>query len=212
VRAVFDGHAEAGSAPYSPRSLWGVEAAAAGAPDIARARQLLAQAGLANGFEAEMWVRPGGSGTNPNFQLTAQLIQADWAKLGVKLKLVNLEWVELVKRARAGEAPSLLSGWSGALDPDGFYSNLASCDATHNGYNFAQWCDKAADAALEVARVATTQDARAKQYAIVQHLIADQVPFTTLAYAMPVVVYDRSLLGVEPSADEGYKVGRLRWK
>ena len=212
VRSVFDGHAEAGSTPYSARSLWGTENVAAAPADPAHAKQLLAQAGYPNGFDAEMWVRPGGSGTNPNFAMTAQLIQADWAKIGVKLKLVNMEWVELVKKARAGEMPSMLSGWSGALDPDGFYSNLTSCDAAHNGYNFAQWCSPAVDKLLDKARATTAQDARSKLYIDVQHAIADEVPFTTLAYALPVVVYDRNLQGVEPTPNDSYKVEKLHWK
>ncbi|QNM95765.1 ABC transporter substrate-binding protein [Chitinimonas koreensis] len=212
VKSVYDNRAEAAATPYSARSLWGVEATKAAAPDIARAKKLLAEAGYPNGFEAEMWVRPGGSGTNPNFRLTAELIQADWAKLGVKLNLVGVEWVELVKKARAGEAPSLLSGWSGALDPDGFYSNLASCDAARNGYNFAQWCNAQADAALDAGRVATSQAARAKRYVEVQKILADEAPFTTLAYPLPVVVFDRKLAGVEPTANDSFKVEQLRWR
>ncbi|QDQ27757.1 ABC transporter substrate-binding protein [Chitinimonas arctica] len=212
VKSVFDERAEIAATPYSPRSLWGVETQKPATPDLATARKLLADAGYPQGFEAQMWVRPGGSGTNPNFRLTAELIQADWAKLGVKLTLQSMEWVELVKRARAGDAPTMLSGWSGALDPDGFYSNLAGCDATRNGYNFAQWCNAKADAALDGARNATTQAARAKLYIEIQKLLADEVPFTTLAYAMPMVVYDKTLLGVEPTPNDSYKVERLHWK
>lgn len=212
VTSVYDGRAEIATTPYSPRSLWGVEAIRPAVPDFNWARKLLAEAGYPQGFEAEMWVRPGGSGTNPNFKLTAELIQADWAKLGVRLNLVNVEWTELVKKARAGEAPSLLSGWSGALDPDGFYSNLASCDAAGNGYNFAQWCNPQVDTALDAARVATKQADRAKRYVEVQKILADEVPFTTLTYPLQVVIHDRKLLGVEPTAGESFKVEQLRWK
>ncbi|GAB3243644.1 ABC transporter substrate-binding protein [Chitinimonas naiadis] len=212
VRGVYDNRAEVASTPYSPRSLWGVEASKPTTPDYVRARKLLADAGYPQGFEAEMWVRPGGSGTNPNFRQTAETIQADWAKLGVKLTLLNVEWVELVKKARSGEAPSLLSGWSGALDPDGFYSNLASCDAAKNGYNFAHWCNAKVDAALDAARIATTQARRSQSYHEVQKILADEVPFTTLTYPLPVVVYDRNLQGVEPTPNDSYKVERLRWK
>ncbi|MGQ5525178.1 ABC transporter substrate-binding protein [Chitinimonas sp. PSY-7] len=212
VKSVFDGRAEVATAPYSSRSLWGVEVVKPTKPDLGKAKKLLADAGYANGIETEMWVRPGGSATNPNFRLTAEMIQADWAKIGVKVNLVNVEWTALVKKARAGEAPSMLSGWSGTLDPDGIYSNIASCDAVANGYNFAQWCNTQADTALDTARVATTQAARTKSYIEVQKLLAEEAPFTTLAYALPVVVHDRNLLGVEPTPNESFKVERLRWK
>lgn len=212
VKTVFDGHAEVATTPYSPRSLWGSEVVKPSQPDVARAKKLLAAAGYPNGFAVEMWLRPGGSGTNPNFRQTAELIQADWAKLGVKLTLINVEWVELVKKARAGDAPSMLSGWSGALDPDGFYSNLASCDAAKNGYNFAQWCNAKVDTELDAARIATTQAQRSQHYVAVQRLLADEAPFTTLAYAMPVVVFNRKLLGVAPTANDSYRVTRLHWR
>ncbi|WP_269532985.1 ABC transporter substrate-binding protein [Chitinimonas sp. BJYL2] len=212
VKSVFDGRAEVATAPYSPRSLWGVTAGKPAKPDLIRARKLLADAGHAQGLEAELWVRPGGSGTNPNFRLTAELIQADWAKLGVRLKLNQIEWVELIKRARAGEAPALLSGWSGALDPDGFYSNQASCDAAKNGYNFAQWCHTKAEAALDAARVNPSQPERSRHYLDLQKLLADEMPFTTLSWGMPLVVYDRRLDGVEPTVNDSFKPERLRWR
>ncbi|WP_374352732.1 ABC transporter substrate-binding protein [Chitinimonas sp.] len=212
VKVVYDGRAEVGSSPYAARSLWGSEAVKAAEPDLAQAKKLLAEAGYPNGFELELWSRAGGSFTNPNFPLTAQLIQADWAKLGVRLKLVTMDWVELIKKARAGAAPALLTGWSGALDPDGFYSNQASCDATHNGYNFAQWCHPRAEAALDAGRLATSIASRSPHYIELQKLIADEVPFTTLAYPVPVVIHSRSLGGVEPTAGDSFKVEQLFWR
>jgi dipeptide transport system substrate-binding protein len=105
----------------------------------------------------------------------------------------------------------MLTGWSGALDPDGFYSNQFSCDAAHNGYNFAQWCSAQADAALEAARLATTMSGRSQQYLAVQKLLADEVPMTTLAYPLPVVVSIKQLGGVEPTAGDSFKIERLFW-
>ncbi|MFC4158326.1 ABC transporter substrate-binding protein [Chitinimonas lacunae] len=212
VKTVYDQRAEVGSTPYSPRSLWGVEKVAATSQDLVRAKKLLAEAGYPNGTEVELWVRPGGSGTNPNFKLTAELIQADWAKIGVKTTLRVIDWTELVKRARAGEPPSMLSGWSGALDPDGFYSSLASCDATRNGYNFAQYCNNRLDAELDAGRLATTEAARTRRYLNVQNLLLDELPFATLAYPTQTVVFDRDLKGVEATVNDSYKVERLSWR
>jgi dipeptide transport system substrate-binding protein len=64
---------------------------------------------------------------------------------------------------------------------------------------------------MDAARVATTLDARSKQYIALQKLLADEVPFTTLAYPLPVVIYDKRLQGVEPTANDSFKVERLHW-
>ena len=49
-----------------------------------RAKELLAKAGFPNGFEIDLWALPVARPTNPNGQMMAQLIQQDWAKIGVK--------------------------------------------------------------------------------------------------------------------------------
>ena len=49
----------------------------------ARARQLLASAGFKDNIELDLWALPVSRPTNPNGQLMAQMIQQDWAKIGV---------------------------------------------------------------------------------------------------------------------------------
>ncbi|WP_234306084.1 hypothetical protein, partial [Pseudomonas aeruginosa] len=36
-------------------------------------------------------------------KLMAEMIQADWAKIGIKARIVSYEWGEYIKRAHAGE-------------------------------------------------------------------------------------------------------------
>ena len=52
--------------------------------DPKKAKQLLKAAGYPNGFETTVIVS-----TSPQVQLMAQVAQADWAKIGVKLNIVN---------------------------------------------------------------------------------------------------------------------------
>ena len=42
---------------------------------------------------------------NPNARRMAEMIQADWAKVGVQAKIVTYEWGEYLKRAKDGRAP-----------------------------------------------------------------------------------------------------------
>lgn len=64
---------------------------------------------------------------NPNARRMAEMIQADWAKVGVRAKIVTYEWGEYLKRAKAGEHQTVMMGWTGDNgDPDNFF---ATCSA-----------------------------------------------------------------------------------
>jgi ABC-type transport system substrate-binding protein len=55
---------------------------------------LLKQAGLEKGFETTLWSMPVQRPYNPNSRRIAEMIQSDWAKVGVKAKIVSYEWGE----------------------------------------------------------------------------------------------------------------------
>ncbi|VEI46210.1 heme-binding protein A [Actinobacillus equuli] len=95
--------------------------------DLVKAKKLLAEAGYPNGFETEIWVQPVVRPSNPNPRRTAEIIQADWAKIGVKAKLVSHEWADFNKRTREGEFSAGTYGWTSRNgDPDNFLFPLLS--------------------------------------------------------------------------------------
>ena len=51
--------------------------------------------------------------SNPNPKRMAELVMADWAKVGVKANPVTFEWADYQKRAKAGELTAGIFGWSG---------------------------------------------------------------------------------------------------
>ena len=51
--------------------------------DPAKAKALLAQAGYPNGVDVELWYLPVTRPYNPDGKRMAELIQADWEKVGV---------------------------------------------------------------------------------------------------------------------------------
>jgi dipeptide transport system substrate-binding protein len=73
----------------------------------------------------------------------AELIQADWEKIGVKTKLLTFEWGEYRKRSKTGEQHAMMFGWSGDNgDPDNFFVPLLGCSAVKGGGNVSRWCNK----------------------------------------------------------------------
>ncbi|MFP3747469.1 ABC transporter substrate-binding protein, partial [Achromobacter sp. SIMBA_011] len=94
---------------------------------------------------------------NPNARLMAEMIQADWAKIGVKAKIVTYEWGEYIKRAHAGEQDTMLIGWTGDNgDPDNWLGTLLGCEAV-NGNNFGKWCYKPFDDLVQKGRQTSDQ-------------------------------------------------------
>ena len=71
--------------------------------DPARAKALLAEAGYPNGFATDLWAIPVARAYMPNGRRAGEMIQADWAKIGVEANIVTFEWGEYLRRVRLGE-------------------------------------------------------------------------------------------------------------
>jgi dipeptide transport system substrate-binding protein len=66
--------------------------------------------------------------SNPNARMSAQMIQQDWDKIGIKANIVSYEWGEYIKRAKNGEHDAMIYGWTGDNgDPDNWLGVLYSC-------------------------------------------------------------------------------------
>ncbi len=149
--------------------------------DPQKARELLKQAGLEQGFETDIWSMPVQRPYNPNSKRIAEMIQSDWAKVGVKAKIVTWEWGQYLAGLRKGEQQSALYGWvSDNGDPDNF-ATLLGCAGVQSGANVARWCDKDYDRLIQQAIQENQPQARAKLYQQAQVIFAKQAPWLPLA-------------------------------
>jgi dipeptide transport system substrate-binding protein len=184
IRAQYgEGNATPAVAPY-PVTLWGHDETLQDWPhDPERARQLLTEAGHADGFALSIWTRPGGGPTNPNPGIAAQMLQADLAAIGIRSDIRVFEWGELIKRAKNGEHDLVFMGWAGDNgDPDNFLTPNLSCAAAESGENQAGWCDKAFDALITQARREPEQSKRAALYRQALAIFHEQAPWIALAH------------------------------
>lgn len=183
VKAVFEGSAEPAQGPY-PANTWSYAKDLPGyAHDPAKARTLLAEAGLADGFKTTIWTRPSGSLLNPNPNLGAQLLQADLAKIGVAAEIRVIEWGELIRRAKAGEHDLLFMGWAGDNgDPDNFLTPQFSCASVESGLNFARYCDETLDKLIADGKASSDQAERIRLYHEAQKIIQEQALWLPLAH------------------------------
>lgn len=146
-----------------------------------RARQLLKMAGYANGLEIDLWALPVARPSNPNGQLLAQLIQQDWAKIGVKANIKTYEWGEYLKRARSGEHDVYMSGWtSDTGDADDFLSpNLTSAANKPDCYKY---CSAEFDQLVDAARRTSDQNLRVQLYQKAVAVFKRDRPWITIAH------------------------------
>jgi len=185
LKSVFQGAGQVAKNPLPPM-MWGYNDKIKDRPyDPAKAKDMLAKAGFPNGFEVELWYLPVTRPYNPDGKRMAELIQADWAKIGVKTKLLTYEWGEYKKRSKTGEQQAMMFGWSGDNgDPDNFFGPLLSCDAAKSGGNVARWCNKDFEDAFQKAKLTPKQAERAKLYEKAQEVVHEEVPFITIAHSV----------------------------
>ena len=152
--------------------------------DPEKAKQLLKAAGVKEGTEITLWAMPVQRPYNPNAKLMAEMIQADWAKIGVKANIVTYEWGEYLKRMKNGEQDAGLIGWTGDYaSPDNFMGVLLTC-ASVNGNNYARYCSKAFDEQVVGARNSLDQAKRTAMYEKAQVIFKQDVPWTTIAHSI----------------------------
>ena len=184
IDAIFQGSGKAAKNPIPP-TIWSYNDDVKDYPyDVKQAKKLLKKAGLSKGFETNIWAMPVQRPYNPNARRMAEMIQADWAKIGVKAKIVSFEWGEYLKRSKDGEHETVLLGWTGDNgDPDNFMNVLLGCDAVGSG-NRAYWCYKPFDDLLQQARLTTDVEKRTQLYRQAQLVFKDQAPWITIGHSV----------------------------
>ncbi|MEN1832170.1 ABC transporter substrate-binding protein [Pseudomonas lijiangensis] len=200
LKAVFEDTAEVANGPYPPNT-WSYARDLPGYPhNVAKAKELLAEAGLKDGFKTTIWTRPSSSLLNPNPSLGAQLLQSDLKQIGIDAEIKVIEWGELIRRAKAGEHDLLFMGWAGDNgDPDNFLTPQFSCAAVQSGTNFARYCDKTLDKLISDGKSTSDQAQRSKLYQQAQAQIQQQALWLPLAHPTAATLTRKDVTGYEVS-------------
>jgi len=200
LKAVFEDSAVAANGIYPPNTWSYAKDLPGYAHDPAKARELLAKAGLKDGFKTTIWTRPSGSLLNPNPSLGAQLLQDDLAKVGITAEIKVIEWGELIRRAKAGEHDLLFMGWAGDNgDPDNFLTPQFSCAAVTSGTNFARYCDKGLDKLISDGKASGDQAQRSALYLKAQAQIQQQALWLPLAHPTAAALTRKDVQGYQVS-------------
>ncbi len=189
TQVVFNGEFVPGNQWVSPEHPYYQKAFPVQKRDLAKAKALLKEAGVALPVSVDVMVPKGAEN-----EAVAQVIQSMATEAGFDLKIRLIEFATSFKQAQAGEFQAFLIGWSGRIDPDGNSYVFLHTKAPQNdgGYSSAE-----ADKALEDARLITDPAQRKAIYEKLTKTVLNDVPL--------IYLYHRKLLIAHTTKLEGYK-------
>ena len=184
IDAVFQGTGTAAIAPLPPTS-WGYNDELVDDPyDPEAAKAELEAAGVTD-LSMKIWAMPVQRPYNPNARRMAELLQADFAAVGVEVEIVSMEWGEYLAQSSAVDRDgAVLLGWTGDnADPDNFLGVLLGCEGVGSN-NRAQWCHQPYEDLIQEAKLTTAQNERKALYDQAQVIFKEEAPWATIAHSV----------------------------
>ncbi|HWU19721.1 MAG TPA: ABC transporter substrate-binding protein [Devosia sp.] len=163
--------------------------------DPEAAKKLLEEAGVTN-LTTDLWAMPVSRPYNPNAQRVAELIQADWAAIGVTANIVSYEWTEYRERGKQPDRKGPFQiGWTGDNgDPDNFFATLFSCSAIGVS-NYSSWCNQEFEDLIQKAKTTPDQAERTALYEKAQEVFKAEEPALTLAHSKVFMPMNKRVIG-----------------
>lgn len=160
------------SGPIPPGHWAADDLAVYPAQDLAKAKKLLADSDYSNGFETTLIVL-----SNPDQLNAAQVIKAQLAPLGIKVKIKSLESSVYFDKLGSGDFDMTVIGWVGFVDPDEYLYNIFHTDGIWNQQGYS---NPEVDQLLEDGRRTSDQATRKEIYQKAQTIIAQDAPMVFL--------------------------------
>jgi peptide/nickel transport system substrate-binding protein len=201
VNAVFNNWHEPACSPISPASPFSTPASEACPPhDPVRARELLAEAGVATPYRLTLQV------SNEQDQLRfAQALQASVREGGFEIVIQPVEYSTLLDVQERGDFEILHLGWSGRIDPHG---NTANFLTTGGSNNYSGYSNPEVDRLVREAAQLTDPAARAATYGRVVEIVQRDLPILYVYRLRNLTAYTTDVAGVETFADGVVRLGR----
>jgi peptide/nickel transport system substrate-binding protein len=168
-QTVLKGVQAPGKGPLSPSSWAYDPTATIPTQDIEKAKELLAEAGYADGFTVNVKTNAG----NTTREQMATYLQAQLAEIGVTAEVEFQEWATFFTGVREGNFDIVvLSGGNGIPDPDTMYNDYHTDGAS----NWGKYSNAEVDELLEEARVTMDMGQRTELYKQVQQILVQELP------------------------------------
>lgn len=160
-------------------------------PDIEKAKNLLEEAGVGEGFEVEMGV----PSTEPLLVSAAQIIEQQLAQIGIDATIVQLEWGEYID-AWGDNTYDMLVGKNGpGRDPD---RSLGFFFATEGSGNVWEYSNEEYDEIIERGLREVDEEKRHEIYEEAQNLLLEDSPNLFLLMPKNFIVTRDNISGYDP--------------
>jgi peptide/nickel transport system substrate-binding protein len=175
------------------------------AMDVEQAKQLMAEAGYADGgFELTMAYQ----GTSAEETAAMQIMQDGAAKLGITIRPMSIEWPAKVQAFSAQEtAPDVGTVWifPSLPDPDQFFGRLGASDQSGTGgINFSWYSNQDNDALIAAGKVELDPEARCEIYKQAQEIWDAETPYVNVAVGMALSASHVNVKGYQWSPPHSY--------
>ncbi|HOM97982.1 MAG: ABC transporter substrate-binding protein [Acetomicrobium sp.] len=168
--------------------------------DVAKAKQLLKDAGYPDGFEVEILTNP----TQIRMD-EAVLVQSNFAEVGIKATVTTMPASEMYAKFRQQGHQIILAGWGiDYPDPDALAKPFANYRVKQLAWRTMWYDDHAADLA-EKAGLELNEERRLELYKELQEYWIEKSPFVMLYQPLDFWVIRDNVLGFEDAA-AGYSI------
>jgi glutathione transport system substrate-binding protein len=184
--------------------------------DVAKAKQLLAEAGYPNGFETELW----SAYNHTTAQKVIQFLQQQLAQVGIKAKIQALEAGQRVQMVEGVQDPAAAGvrlyyvGWSSSTGEADWALRplLASESWPPRLFNTAYYKNEKVDANLTKALAVTDRNEKARLYREAQEQIWNDAPWAPLVTERLLSAHNKKLSGVYVMPDASFNFDDIELK
>jgi len=201
---VFSGEVLPGNQWISPKSPYFQEQFPVPGRDVAKAKKLLADAGMTAPVSVDFMVP-----NNPESRQVAEVIQAMAGEAGFDMKIRVTEFATSLKEAEQGRFHAFFVGWSGRVDPDGNSYIFHKCNAPQNNGGF---CDKNVDQWLDDARKVSKLADRKAVYAKITDKFLKEGAIIYLYHRLVIIAHSTKLEGYTQLPDGLVRVVGVKLK
>ena len=202
VQVAMDGEADVGNQWVSPSNPWYAKNVPIPKRDVAKAKALLAAAGMPNPTVTLM------TPTTSDAQKIAQVVQAMAKEAGFDVRIQSTEFATSLNLADKGQFDAYVLAWSGRADPDG---NLFSFDACKQPLNYSGYCKAETDDLIKRSRSANDPAQREKLFQqIAAEVVGKERPIIYLYHRHWLWAHTAKLTGFRPTPDGMVRVQGLR--
>lgn len=173
--------------------------------DPVRARALLDAAGYKADGKGERMHLVMKTSTDEGTRLLAAIVQQQLAAVGIKLELRSYEYATFYADVTKGAFQLYSLRWIGGNEqPDIFSYAFSTARFSPKGANRGHYSNARLDALLDDAAASLDQAQRKRDYDEAQQILAHDLPAINLWYRDTVVVHNRRITQLEPTASGSF--------